>query len=516
LCAGFDPKTCAFLASRIDVLFKLETRRLQFKSRFPLPDSCRVWIIPDPCNVLEEGEVYLHLTQKPQNKRILGPVAIGRNPALLASDIQVVNAVWKDVLSSYEDVLICSTKGKKSLASQLSGGDMDGDEVLVMWDPRIIQYIQPEEVVPICDVSRHFTTDSRTVEDILERSTSGRYINSKQRLLDFMIDSFVSMDSDLGIYTNLHANLSDKTGLRDPDVIMLAYICSTLVDSRKTASILKQPSKQAHMRLFGDHKPNWLVAASTKIDFKTHSIHSSQNEIVQSTPTKSHQQQESSTGIETDSVLSRLFSSFDNVLEDVRKSYRVPNLNTDFKDIYDKDLVEPFSSLALSLSPTSIEFNQLRQLQDDIMILLKEFNRNLSSYLQFSKTHPSANSNQKSIMKFKLIQESKEKYSNILIPPNLASKVSNLPKLKASIAYTVSLPKNPVEEELGNGNIRNEGKRSSSSSNMMYVNQHHHQFTRSKPHVWPFQIPLIRNVLCEIKIDAVTKRDIRSHPMYYK
>lgn len=53
---------------------------------------------------------------------VLGDVLVARSPCVLASDFQKIKAVFKDELVNYENVLVCSSKGKMPLLGKLSGG----------------------------------------------------------------------------------------------------------------------------------------------------------------------------------------------------------------------------------------------------------------------------------------------------------------------------------------------------------------------------------------------------------
>ncbi|KAH0591531.1 hypothetical protein H2248_001593 [Termitomyces sp. 'cryptogamus'] len=51
-------------------------------------------------------------------------------------------AVDRPELSRWADVLIVSTKGEKSFASMLSGGDYDGDEVFILFLSSLLEHFK--------------------------------------------------------------------------------------------------------------------------------------------------------------------------------------------------------------------------------------------------------------------------------------------------------------------------------------------------------------------------------------
>lgn len=104
------------------------------RGRFSLPDSFSLMAIPDPSDTLEEGEVAVYLQGSVWvEDRILVYKAPGCHPG----DIRCVKAVRP--VRALEDhfqfgkgtrgltALVLSTKGRRSLADQITGSDMDGD-----------------------------------------------------------------------------------------------------------------------------------------------------------------------------------------------------------------------------------------------------------------------------------------------------------------------------------------------------------------------------------------------------
>ena len=85
-------------------------------------------------------EVFVRLSKgandKPQT--ILGPMLLARNPSLHPGDIRVVCGVDVSELHHLRDVVVLPQTGDRDVASMCSGGDLDGDDFLVMWDRDIL------------------------------------------------------------------------------------------------------------------------------------------------------------------------------------------------------------------------------------------------------------------------------------------------------------------------------------------------------------------------------------------
>ncbi|KAJ5114750.1 RNA-directed RNA polymerase (Sad-1) [Penicillium alfredii] len=77
---------------------------------------------------------------------IEGLCILARNPSLHPGDIRVVRAVNRPELRHLHDVIVLPQTGHRDVASMCSGGDLDGDDYLVVWDPDLIPrdwFVQP-------------------------------------------------------------------------------------------------------------------------------------------------------------------------------------------------------------------------------------------------------------------------------------------------------------------------------------------------------------------------------------
>lgn len=73
-----------------------------------------------------------------QTKVITGVCVVGRNPSLHPGDLRVVEAVDVPALRHLKDIVVFPSTGDRSVPSMLSGGDLDGDDYFVIWDPRLL------------------------------------------------------------------------------------------------------------------------------------------------------------------------------------------------------------------------------------------------------------------------------------------------------------------------------------------------------------------------------------------
>ena len=114
-------------------------------------------------------EVFVQLSsgvgQKPQV--ITGPMLLARNPSLHPGDIRVVRGVDVPALRHLKDAVVLPQTGDRDIPGMCSGGDLDGDDYLAMWDEDLLplewnhepmDYTPPDPV----ELSRNVTIDDLT------------------------------------------------------------------------------------------------------------------------------------------------------------------------------------------------------------------------------------------------------------------------------------------------------------------------------------------------------------------
>ncbi|KAL2060352.1 hypothetical protein VTL71DRAFT_9747 [Oculimacula yallundae] len=218
---GLDFRRDGFLRDVLEMTLLVELRLLKHKTRIPVEKGWHLHGIMDETGFLEEGQVYcsalidgvpMALTKK--------NLVITRAPALHPGDVQLANAVIPprgSPLSELTNCIVFSSKGRRDLPSQLSGGDLDGDRYYVMWDdncrPKVTYMPADYPRLPPIDINRAVTKDDMT---------------------DFFIQ-FMETDQ-LGRIAVLHRVMADQEpqGTRHLDCITLAEMHSTAVDFSKT------------------------------------------------------------------------------------------------------------------------------------------------------------------------------------------------------------------------------------------------------------------------------------------
>ena len=103
-------------------------------------------ILPDDAPIEEKAQnvpqVFVQVARNADDKPevILGPMLVARNPSLHPGDIRVVCGVDVPELHHLKDVVVFPQTGDRDIASMCSGGDLDGDDFLVIWDRDLLPH----------------------------------------------------------------------------------------------------------------------------------------------------------------------------------------------------------------------------------------------------------------------------------------------------------------------------------------------------------------------------------------
>jgi RNA-dependent RNA polymerase len=95
----------------------------------------------DEQKLLNLPEIFLQvddINKKGHHKVIEGICVLARNPSLHPGDARVVRAVNVRALHHHRNVVVLPQTGDRDLANMCSGGDLDGDDYMVIWDKSLI------------------------------------------------------------------------------------------------------------------------------------------------------------------------------------------------------------------------------------------------------------------------------------------------------------------------------------------------------------------------------------------
>ncbi|KAL9600633.1 MAG: hypothetical protein Q9219_003066 [cf. Caloplaca sp. 3 TL-2023] len=165
-------------------------------------------------------EVFVQLSKDARDKPrvILGPMILARNPSLHPGDIRIVRGVDVPALRHLKDVVVVPQTGDRPVVNMCSGGDLDGDDYLVIWDRELL----PQEW-------NHSSMDFTPAQKI----PLGRPITP-----DDLTSFFVTYmkNNNLTMIATAHLAFADflDEGVKSDKCIKLAALHSTAVDYPKS------------------------------------------------------------------------------------------------------------------------------------------------------------------------------------------------------------------------------------------------------------------------------------------
>jgi hypothetical protein len=209
-----------FLLDVLETTVLAEVRSLKYKARIPVKNGYTLFGIMDETGFLEEDQIFCIVDEDGKVKCITGKVIITRSPALHPGDVQWVTAVDAPESSPLRQLRNCicfSQKGSRDLPSKLSGGDLDGDEYHIIFDPKA----KPQKSFQPAEYAKQIPPNlPRPVE--------------REDMADFIL-TFMATDQ-LGRICNAHKILADQSedGTKDTRCVILSEMASTAVDFSKT------------------------------------------------------------------------------------------------------------------------------------------------------------------------------------------------------------------------------------------------------------------------------------------
>ncbi|KAH6607382.1 hypothetical protein Trco_003695 [Trichoderma cornu-damae] len=149
-----------FVTNLLSLWRSWSLKLLKEKARIPVEKSAFVLGCVDETGILRghrtatEGSPHKDISKLPQiflqvsgcrmyndATVVKGLCVVGRNPSLHPGDIRVVEAVDVPELRHLRDVVVFPSTGDRPVPNMLSGGDLDGDDFFVIWEPSLL----PEE-----------------------------------------------------------------------------------------------------------------------------------------------------------------------------------------------------------------------------------------------------------------------------------------------------------------------------------------------------------------------------------
>ncbi|KAG8719689.1 hypothetical protein FRC09_010775 [Ceratobasidium sp. 395] len=260
--SGFNPTDPWVMEKLIYLQDKLVTAAVN-KFRITIPKSLRAHIIPDPIGVLAEGEIFFASGQTSLEDSsgfkahcITGPV--------------IVTAVESYRLWSlgYHGVVVFSTQGDCHLASLLSGGDYDGDNVVLIWDEDIVDNFVNSDLdtarLSVGFEEANFTKSKHMLGNLVSRSRL-QSCKLETELVKALLQGAVE-NKVYGRYNMFYRNSVYLNGLDHPDTIRLGHMFTQCLDSTKSGLIVKPEVLQQDVKKWDREPPTCFTLSKDQND----------------------------------------------------------------------------------------------------------------------------------------------------------------------------------------------------------------------------------------------------------
>ncbi|KZV89474.1 hypothetical protein EXIGLDRAFT_146649 [Exidia glandulosa HHB12029] len=245
LYSAFNPTTMPRLRTVVCGIKNDHVRGNLKKYRLEIPCSAEAIVVPDPTGTLDENEIFYASSQPmtgPDGSTInylTGQVLVFRYPIRLATDVQKVTAVYRPELEKFRDVFVFSTKGSRSLASKLAGGDYDGDRVVALFDPALVDpFFNDPRDDHMMDVSPEFMAKyfERHTEDLSTMLTPQWFdIDTLEGIMLGACDD----RSKIGHYSSMHELAQCTKGYKAHYTNDLGKKFNVVMDGAKTGYRIK-------------------------------------------------------------------------------------------------------------------------------------------------------------------------------------------------------------------------------------------------------------------------------------
>ncbi|WBW71310.1 RNA-directed RNA polymerase Rdp1 [Schizosaccharomyces osmophilus] len=250
--SGFLERNDVFTKNLLNLYYEWTLKSMKEKQRLNVSNGAYLLGVADEtgslkghCDdaVLSIPEIFVQVTNNHSeaeafsNKRtrttiIKGLCVVARNPSLHPGDIRICRAVNCSELGHLKNVVVFPTTGDRSVPAMCSGGDLDGDEYTVIWEPSLI----PKRVnyPPLLEA-----TPKRAAK-FLEASPT---IDSVKAFFIYYMKN-----DNLGVISNAwkawaHDSFNNPDGIYGQTCLRLAALHSQAVDFPKSGVACSMPKE---------------------------------------------------------------------------------------------------------------------------------------------------------------------------------------------------------------------------------------------------------------------------------
>jgi RNA-dependent RNA polymerase len=190
-----------------------------------MKDGRMLYGIVDDTNSLDYGEVFIQISGETDDDeeealRVITAerVLVTRMPCHHPGDVLLLTAVDKPRLRHLVDCIVFPAKGRRPHPTEMSGGDLDGDEYWACWNEKLV-----DQVKCLYPAAEYAAPEKPKIDGE----------PTMEMMVDFILDILVNGDQ-VGILSRRHLALSTRHTPAHPDAIDLARHISDSLDFPKT------------------------------------------------------------------------------------------------------------------------------------------------------------------------------------------------------------------------------------------------------------------------------------------
>ncbi|KAF2643461.1 RdRP-domain-containing protein [Massarina eburnea CBS 473.64] len=271
---GFMKNKDPFMMSLLQLWRAYNIKYLKEKARIVIEDGCFVLGCIDETGILRGHyddpqsrpdatrdeklatlpEIFLQISSKKGHYKVIeGICVLARNPSLHPGDVRMVRAVDTPALHHLKNVVVLPQTGDRDIANMCSGGDLDGDDYIVLWDKDFLPMSVNEPPMDFTPQKPMDQEDPITVKDIT----------------NFFVTYM--KNECLGIIATSHLAQADfnEDGVRGRKCLELAELHSQAVDYNKSGipAVMRRelkPAKKPHF-IESKYRPAHKTYKSRKI-----------------------------------------------------------------------------------------------------------------------------------------------------------------------------------------------------------------------------------------------------------
>ncbi|CAK5280827.1 unnamed protein product [Mycena citricolor] len=212
--AGFSPREDEYLNTKLRWIVKNEIAAVVDRCRISLPASTAAdgFVIPDPLDVLREGEIYFRASNGMVNAETQECIQTLTGRVIIMTEVYTVIFTWlQSLLDHFRN-------------SPLAAAPPDLDDCF-----------------------------ERNVKSVTALETELAFMDPVAAQREFQRHLLTGLKAtQVGLYSFFHENAIYKHGYDHPEAILMAHIGNTLLDAGKTGLTLKDEVFQAHRSRHGE------------------------------------------------------------------------------------------------------------------------------------------------------------------------------------------------------------------------------------------------------------------------